>query len=357
MLCCITSIIAQIQSENGKVVFRTGQVLIGKINYFLDQPSDIIIYDSNGVKSVFTPNQVRQIILDNGKKFLSKTLIGHQDSSALIFQILIESPKISLFVRDENDNKQFYVLKDNVIYDLVNNEQIIKTNDGTYKSYDKKYIGTLKSLMSDQTEIVKRLDKIRLYEDELVEVITAYDRGNITYFWQLNNKLTREPYWAVFGQFIGYGSYEAGQKCLFPSYGFITGFQYYFSRTSRHSLKFTIGYSDYNLTDYNSLIGQNYSYNEKDISIGCRYQYDIVRANKYSVYIMMHITDVSYYIDTNPKENGFTVWPRLSPGFGFEAKLFKHVALYAELNNILYLSYIPKSFSVGLKYDLCKTNW
>jgi hypothetical protein len=357
MFCGFSGIFAQIQDENGKVVLRTGEIRIGKINYYLEQPLDIIITDSNGVKSDFDPSHIRQIILNNGEKYVSKTIIGKQDSSVLIFQVLIESSKISLFVRDEKDEKQFYVLKDNALYDLVNNEQIIKTNDGTYKSYDKKYIGVMKTLMSDQPDIVKRLDKVRLYEDELVEVITAYDKGELTYFWQSNNKVTREPYWAVFGQYSNYGSYEWGQQCIYPSYGFVAGFQYYFSKKSRHSLRFTVDYSNYNETSFNSMINQYISGITKTYSLGCRYEYDFVRANKYSIYLMMHIADITYFSETDPKDKGFTFCPRLSPGVGFEVKPFKHVALFAELNNCFEFRYLPASFSAGLKYDLCKTNW
>lgn len=357
MLCCFTLSFAQVQNEKGSVVLKNGMVMHGSITYLYDQPLNVIIHDSTGVNSTISPEQLKTINLDNGKRFISKTLIGKQDSSVLIFQTLIESPKISLFVREENDNKQFYVLKDNVIYDLVNNGQIIKTNDGTYKSYDKKYIGILKILMADQPDIIKKLDKIKLYEDEVVEVITEYNKGELTYFWQSNNKIKRGSYWVIFGQYSNYGSYLGGVQTINYCYGVVGGLQYYFTRSSRHSLKFALDYSNYNLAKYNSLTGEYSLDNFKAYSFGCRYEYDFLKANKYSIYLMLHIADISYYIETNPQSMGLIFYPRLNPGLGFELKPIKHIAFYAELNNILQINYIPNSFSAGLKYDLCKTNW
>jgi hypothetical protein len=139
--------------------------------------------------------------------------------------------------------------------------------------------------------------------------------------------------------------------------GIVAGMQYYFSKTSRHSFKFAIDYSNYNIPVLNGLTNQYYSYNEKDISIGCRYEYDFVRTSKFDAFLLMHILDMSYYSETDPAEKGVELRPRFSPGIGFEVKPARHLALYAEMDNLLQFSCIPNSFSVGLKYDLCSSNW
>ena len=370
--CCSSFLFAQIENQKGEIINKSGNVINCSINYFNDQPTDIDTYDSFGVKKIIPTSEVKEIKLDNGKKFVVKKYFNKQDSVILIFQVIIESPMVNLLMRDENDNERFYVLKDNLLYRLENNEEYItpenkveyvhSVNDITYKKYNYQYIGILKIFMSDNPDILKKLDKIKLSSGDLIKIISEYNKGNITYFWDPTIKLKSETNWVLFGQYSNY-CHVFDETTASPSYGIVAGFQLYFSRNGRNSFKFAMDYANYNYVyenpyyTYNPVKSNTYIKNSKVYGISCRYEYDVLKAKNYSIYFMFHIADLSYYFDTDnyygTKNNGITFRPRLSPGAGFEIKPWKLVAIYAELNHLLQ-GRIPGNFSVGLKYDFGK---
>lgn len=346
---------AQINYERGKITFPDGNSMNRTISYFSDRPTEIIIEDSLGRTGMLSSVQISEMSLVDGRKFVSKSFGKEQDSIRLILQSLIESPEISLFSVDESGTTIFYVSKNNVLYKLEKNERIIKNESGTFKNYDNKYIGTLKALMADRPDIANQLDKIQLNETGMVDVISRYDKGNVTYFWQKNSKIRKIPYWVLLGQYCNYGSYLYGERTVAYSYGLKTGLQYYFSKGSRHSFRFTADYSKYNLKNTSNTIFDRVDvYNT--ISLGCSYEYDFVKTSAYSVFLLMHLADISYYSvlyhGDDTSEKGVFLFPRISPGIGAEIKPFSRLGFYGEINNILNLEMFPYSFSIGVKYDL-----
>ena len=349
---------AQINFERGKVDYKSGEVKYQTISYYSDKPTDVLIHDSLGKVSEISSGLVDKIILDDGRKFVSKVFRTGNDSLIFIFQCIIESPGISLYSREEMVNLHYFVSKNDVLYKLENNEKILRNEDGAFKSYDSKYIGTLKALMADQPEMAARLDNIKLTENDIIDVITKYNRGNLTYFWKSGIKSKKQPSWVLFGQYSNYGSYYYGEATVDNSYGILTGLQYYFFRGCRHSLRFTMDYSVYKLE---STASGYFDYIEelKTFSLGCRYQYDFVKTIYYNFYFLLHIGDITYYSEYDygrlTGENGIFPVIRISPGIGAEAKPFPRLGFYAELNNVLRLDVIPRSFSLGVKFDLSKS--
>lgn len=366
-----TSILyAQIQNEKGKIVYKSGAIVNCQISYFFDQPSKIFIIDSSSNKSIIDPIQIKEMVLENGEKYVLKMYKNKLDSLSLIFQTLIESPKISLYMRDERDKNQLYVSKDNIFYKLENNEKIITNKEGTFRGYDYLYIGILKALMSDNHDIIEKLDNVKLTVKDIVEITTQYNNGDITYFWSTDTKIKKSPDWVLFGQYSNYHSYYTEQTTGF-SFGVVTGFQYYFSSHSRHSFKFAIDYSNYKF-EYDTLVSVIWSgtgfkylwntckYNPKTYSLSCRYEYDFIKKNKYDFYLIFHFVDISYFSNLDkhfgPKKN-FGIYPRLNPGFGLEIKPLNRFAIYAEINHLGKIRNILFNYSIGLKYNLSKNSW
>lgn len=348
-------VFAQINSESGKITFRNGDTAFRTISYFFDSPEEIIIEDSLGKTIIVSPIQIQEIMLDKGRKFVSKNFGRERDSTTILMQSIIESPAISLFTREESAAPVFFVSKNNFLYRLENNEIIVKNESGSFINHDSKFIGTLKALMADRQDITDNLDKIRLNEVEMVDVVSKYDRGNVTYFWQTKTKIKKEPFLVLLGQYSNYGSYWYGEKTVAHSFGIKAGVQYYFWKGSRHSFRFTGDYSKYNLESTSSLpYDRIVVYNTA--SIGSTYEYDFIKTNWYSVFFLLHLADLTYYTekdnDDNSVDKGFYFIPRFSPGAGAEFQVFPRLRLYAELNNLLRIDLLPSSFSLGLKLDL-----
>ncbi|MDX5438521.1 MAG: hypothetical protein LPK03_15060, partial [Pontibacter sp.] len=216
----------------------------------------------------------------------------------------------------------------------------------------RKYIGTLASLMYDRIDLVQQLDRIDLGENSLARVISEYNQGVATYEWLANIKAGRESNWVLFTQYSQYG---ISKHIPIPKeargYGNMVGLQYYFSKHSRHSLKGSMHYNSFKFGEEGV----------RALGLGLRYEMAFKKAEKFSAYMLVHVMDIAYVSFTHPvedfNENGLKLALYLSPGIGFETKPLPRFAAYAEINNLLVIEQLPRSFSLGLKYDFGKTSW
>ncbi|MDO6390589.1 hypothetical protein Q4E40_10665 [Pontibacter sp. BT731] len=341
---------AQIQSQKGAIILKSGDNLTGTVTYFYDQPNEISFSGDQGTRQVFTADQVTEIKLDNGEKFIAKRYKTNADSATLVLKVLIESPKISVYVREENSTEYYYVSKDDALHRLENNSVYEKQGDKKYLRKDHKYIGTLSSLMHDRMDLVQQLEKTSLRENSLTRIIREYNQGEASYEWQGDKKTEREPNWVFFAQYSKYG-FSKDIPIEARGYGNKAGLQYYFSKHSRHSIKASMDYSSFRFGEEKA---QMYG-------LGLRYEMAFKKTEKFSAYMLVHFLDIAYMSYSHPaegyNENGLKSALRFRPSIGFESKLLPRMAAYAEINNLLVLEELPKSFSLGLKYDFGKTNW
>ncbi|MFD2999705.1 hypothetical protein ACFS7Z_04995 [Pontibacter toksunensis] len=349
LIFCSTVAYAQIQGEKGSLILKNGNILNGKVTYYYDNPNNIILNAHQDAKEMFSPEQVTEIKLENGEKFVAKPYT--MEDSIIILQVLLESPKISLFRREDNSELHYYVLKDATLHKLENNDIVVYQETKTYRKKDRKYVGTLSSLMPDRMDLVEKLDKVQLNEHDLTEVILEYNKGDLSYYWKSDNKVRRKPNWIAFTQYSQYGS-VLGTPTAGYSSGMMIGLQYYFSKHSRYSFKVSLDYSSYILDD------EEFSVK----GLGVRYQHDIKKAEKYSFYLLLHVADIAHLTVVNERQvittaGQLVLLPRFSPGVGFEARPFPRMAVYSEINHLLNLKYFPRSFSLGLKYDFGRTSW
>jgi len=343
---------SQIQNLEGQIILQNSDSISGSIYYFIDTPDELIIYN-NDVKRTFLLNQIAEINLKSGVKY---KCINYPDknSNPLLFQKIIISNKISLFSKEKNGAVYFFISKGEKIYQLENNDIYTKKDDKKYLSHDFKYIGTLKMLMSDQPELFEDIDKTKLNEPSLCDIIIDYNKGNISYFYT-TEKADRgiDPNWLLFGQYSSYANYVLNTEVAY-SFGILAGTQVSFTRNRRHSLKINIGYSKYQMANEYYQI----------LDLGFWYQYVFFRTERLNAYMIFNILELSYIKEYDYKTNDNTdnyLYPvfRFSPGFGFEYKTLKRLSFYAELNNIVYnvvnTSFLPSSFSIGIKYDIGST--
>jgi len=343
-------VFAQIQSQEGKLILADGKALAGSVTYFYDKPAELYFFAESGAKHVYAPHQLQEIQLNNGEKFVSRNYKTNGDSASLLLKVLLESPKISLFSREENATEYFYVSKDDRLYRLENNEVYAQEGHKQYVRKDNKYIGTLSALMSDRMDLLENVRKAILQQKSLTKLIKEYNQGEETYEWKSGSKANREPNWVFFTQYSRYG-FSKNFPVEARGYGNMAGFQYYFSKHSRHSFKASIDHSSFRFGEEGA----------QTFGLGLRYEMAFKKAEKFSAYMLVHMMDIAYVSYTHPEEgfneNGFLPALRLSPGLGLEAKPLPRVAVYAEINNLFIIEELPKSISLGLKYDFGKTNW
>ncbi|MBL6447620.1 hypothetical protein JMN32_14980 [Fulvivirga sp. 29W222] len=337
---------AQVQNDKGTITLKNGEQITGMIRYSYDE-ADKVIIDAEKGKLIYSPGEVENIVLENGRRLVSKI---HDKASrqALILQSIIESTGISLYSEEKSDVLRYYVEKEDQIYLLTNNKVKVVRDNVPYHRDDKKYIGQLTILMSDRPELASKLKDIDLKEADLIRVIQAYNRGNISYFMESDNTLSRQPNWLYFMQYSHYGTFLLDDVV---GGGGTAGFQFYFAKEKRSSLKFGFNHSLYK---YNDEEKANVS------SMNLYYQLDAVRKEKFTLYFLMHLMDVAYVKTSgDPRfiNDGFTVHPRLSPGMGFELKTGPRWGLYGELNHVFQFDVLPLNYTLGFRYDIGESAW
>lgn len=331
--------------------FQSGETLNGSVTYYYDNPLQLSLYDEAGKKQVFEPEQIKEIKLNNGEKFVAKSFVVNKDSTSLILQSLIESPKISLYTREDGADLYFYVSKDNVLYRLENNNVVLEKGRKTYTRKDYKYIGTLSSLMADRVDLLQRMDKVKLLENDLTEVIVDYNKGAVTYYWKQDSEVAKNPNWVFFADYSQHGTFS-GDVTDALSAGQGAGVQYYFSTHSRHSVKIGLGRTRYRFESRDEII----------VGVSFKYEYAFKQSEKFNLYLNVHVADAGHATIDYRRENledydAVAIVPRLSPGLGVELRPLSKVAVYGELNHIMRLNQIPRSFSFGIKYDFGKVSW
>jgi hypothetical protein len=345
---------AQVQEEKGDLLLVTGELKHGMITCFSDQPQpNLFLVDAMGARNNYYLKEVNHIILLSGEKYVTKKYKSGNDSSVLLFKALIESPQISLYEKPDDGMTYFYVLKHDLLYRLENNKLTETKDQSMHTTQDYKYLRILGALMADRMDLVSNLHKVNLEENDLRTIISEYNKGIATYYWTAKSNQKRDPNWMVFMQYSNDRTY-LGEQTPGNSFGLNAGVQYYFSKKSRSSFKFSVEYATYHFADGND---------EKVISLGSRWQYDIVRSEIYNFYFQMHLMDVSATSTTSSEgdivstEHHVFPIPRLSPAMGLEIKPFRSVLFLLEVNNLFQLDYIGRNYSIGMKYDIGDKYW
>lgn len=347
LLFCLfmgTYVAAQIADKKGCVVLINGSVCRGVISYYAIQQNNFHVEDSNGVVNIFETIQVKTVLLDNGEKFVSYPLISETITSNLILQSLIESDKISLFKQLKSGSPAFYVLKESVLYQLQNDKIIVSLDSTKNNRFDNKNIRTLSHLLSDKPGFDTKANNIHLNESELTRIVTLYINGNSSYSWKSKNK----QYWSVFGQFSGYRS---GNFNVTPdgAMSATAGIQYNFTKWTRSAIKLSFDYRDFHHTS-NDLTSYNLS---------IRYVYALLNKEHYSFYLMANLTDLSYFLYTDPEHDHINhkqivIRADVHPGIGLEISPKQRFSLFVEYNGLSNLEKYFFNFSLGLRYKYRK---
>ena len=340
---------AQIYDQAGNIYLNNETILTGSITYMYDQSDQIFIVDSTGLKQILHPNQVKQIVLENGKRFAGFLYSRKNPPEFLIMQALVISEKISLYAREEGGALHFYVKKDSLLQRLDYDEEVVRIEGYHYNNKKYQYRGVMKSLMADRTDLYKIIDNLKFHERDMVNLVLLYDKGNVSYFFETEGKYDPVKSWKAMVQLNRFGSYYFERTTSF-SWGIDVGPQYYFTNNFRNSFKFPICYSTYHLED------EDYTH----YGISFKYQYDFYRTTRSIGYISWHLFDVVHFHEVNygkypHTDNGVSLRFRLSPGVGYEFRMVSHFFIYAEYFHLFQINGFPPNFAIGLKYDFGST--
>ncbi len=302
--------------------------------------------------------------MNNGVRFT--TIPKDNDTTDIMFvQKIVVGEKISLYTNLSGGSKYLYLTKKGVSYKLVTLLKETEENGKRFQYYDKKYIGTLKYLMSDRPDLFSMIDNVSLSESGISRIVVMYNDDNVKYNLieaSQTNVSKSKPNIVTFIQYSNIGYAPNKGSVIKYSYGYSAGIQLYFSRSKRHSFKLNVGYWKYELSAIQQWATMivDYEYTKTLYGISVTYEYDFFVTQKTNVYLNLIAADAGWVNNNNYNNSGnsnssFEIRPRLSFGIGGEFRPVERFAVFGEVNNILSLSTFPLNFSAGFKFDIGKT--
>ena len=333
--------VAQIVHEEGSIKMLSGESLNGVLDYSDDISYNIFLTDSTGIGRPVPLVKISYVMMEDGSKFVPFKIKFRSDSSFVLLKAIIESDKISLYTSEITVYGGFFVYKDNKLFKLENSLKVFKGDKRNYNNWGNEYIGILHILMEDRPDLSQKINKTRFLLKDIIKLILKYDQGLVSYY--RDPWIKKESNWLAFGRFSNYSLF-LGVPNIKPSLGYSVGFQLYGQKNSRSSIKVDFNYSEFYQPD------DDFQFFNTEFW----FQFEFVRLRKYIFYLNTNIINIGYVRflrSENDIKDGIYIVPRLSSGLGIEYRPNSRFSMFAELNNLFAIRYIPTNFSFGFKYD------
>ncbi len=327
---------AQESVKNVDVHFNDGKVITGDV-FFYDYTSSRFRLAASTTKT-YRISEIQYF--ENSDILVRRRTFQGEDK---LFIAIVEGEKMSLYKTEMLEKSIFYVSKDDKVYKLEGEEIEIEKDGRRYLKEDDRYKGTLRYLMDSDPILLKKIKTLKYREKDLAELIISFNEGRVSYvnyeaiashkkkalFFYL--QYTNEPNYSIFSDLNSSPAlWGMGAKLKFDE-------------NSRHALRLGFEYGKYT----NEL---HEIENHSRISLAFVYLYDFYRLPHFNTYFNFRMIDISYTMGT--EKNYVYLFPRLSPGIGFEYYFRKKIIVYAELNHLAVTRNLPYNFSVGLAYKL-----
>ncbi len=335
LLFSVHFLYAQESTMNVKVHFKDGKVITG----------DVFIYDTSPetfdlVTDVQETYRISEIEYFEGSGILVRRFTYRGKDK--LFTAIVEGKKMSLYKTEKIEEITFYVYKDGKMYKLEGGKMEIEKDGSRYVKENTRYKGTLKVLLSPDSALMSKVDKVKYKEKELSELVILYNEGKVSYV-NYNSVASRRKKAAFFYlQYTNETDYTIYSDLNTTPYFWELGTKIKYDQNSRHSVKVGL--------EYGKITGELYEQdNYYHTSLAFTYLYDFFRLPNVNVYVSLRMMDISY--DRGIYNNRFYLFPRLSPGIGLEFYSHEKIRAYLELNHLAILRRIPYNFSVGLAYQ------
>lgn len=158
------------------IVKNNNDTIHGVVDY--TNPEDISLNcffrkDSTSQILDYNPSDLKSFCFDKGKKFISKEVKYHDDTTNLFLEYLLKGI-VNLYYCKVNGEDVFYIEKDSILMQLSNDEEKIEINNKVYLRNIHKYIGMLKMLLSDVESFSDKIDNTDFDFMSLIKLLKQY---------------------------------------------------------------------------------------------------------------------------------------------------------------------------------------
>jgi hypothetical protein len=351
----------QIQNEKGRIILDTKDTITGVLSMYNDLDLRVFYLDENNVKQSCALDCVDEIILDNGKAFVSIPDPDNTTGEIFVYKI-ITGDKISLYGRNVMGEKLLYLVKEEKSYTLKNETKEFTRGNDRFMVKDNAYVSTLKMLMIDRPDLYNEIDQTGFSVNGIEHTLSLYNTAQTDNRKTVPLKAEKKrfiPGWQVYAQYDNYGSDIHANTVEKYSYGFSAGIQMAFTRNGRHNLKLNVGYSSFDMKTRKQgpTLYYSYYYTEQFTGAWLSYAFTFFMTQKTEIYLQAKLLQFGSLKTTNKSDLSDVKTemygsPLFSPGVGINFKPIKRVSVFGELNSLLNINAMPLNFSVGVKFDL-----
>jgi hypothetical protein len=160
----------------GYILTNEGDTIHGELlnQNEVEASKKCILRNEEEIKT-FLPNDINGYRYSDGNYYISKEIVSGTTNTPVFLRFLLKGTiELYVYYSPLTQKEMFYILKDDKIVELENNESIIYKDGSRYKRYDKKYIGILKYLYSDAPEVLKDVDKLSFSSGALIKISEDY---------------------------------------------------------------------------------------------------------------------------------------------------------------------------------------
>jgi hypothetical protein len=176
ILFCITKTFSQSDFRNGYIINNQQDTIFGLLEYKGSKSNTYkCIYrkNMNSKEQIFSPKDIKGYRYSGGKYYISKKVKIGNKTELLFLEYLINGVVDIFYYRNNGDN--YLVNSDSdKLYELNIEEKEFFIDQTKYSKKIKKYIGILKSTFKDSPSIIKRIEKVGLNHESLINITRDY---------------------------------------------------------------------------------------------------------------------------------------------------------------------------------------
>ncbi len=162
----------------GYILTNSGDTLKGELlvqNEVSASKNCIVRFQGEEEKKMYLPFEIIEYKYNDGSLFVSKEIFIDSVKAKVFLRALFKgAAELYYYPSNKKSKDVYYIEKNGEILELVNNEKDIYINGVLQKKYDYKYIGTLKHMFNDATEIYNDIDKTNFSTSSLVDITLDY---------------------------------------------------------------------------------------------------------------------------------------------------------------------------------------
>lgn len=195
------TLMAQKELKEGYIIQNDNDTVFGYINMgsnIRNAQKCIFQINQESAPKVYLPFEIKAYKIEGEKYYISHSILIGKDSIDVFLEYLLDGI-VDLFYYKDIEDEFFFIMKDNCLTILSNEEMVYYNDENRYIKYSNQYIRVLNALYYDCPEVAEKINNISFSHASLIDITEEYHQNTckeyncIEYSKSTKNKLQLEP--------------------------------------------------------------------------------------------------------------------------------------------------------------------